>query len=68
MLRYKERASRRRQCVVCGQMKPLFPNERMCDACRLLTAAERNVRRRRRKATRSVWAMSGGLPSLGKRR
>jgi len=57
-----------KRCLVCGQTKKLWSNERICPECRALPIDERNQKRSKRKPKGSVWAVSGGLPSLGKRR
>jgi hypothetical protein len=58
----------RRRCVVCGKKKMMWSYERMCIACRVLPAAERKVKRAQHGGgrRRSIYTVSGGLPSLGK--
>jgi len=57
-----------KRCIVCGQMKKLPMRSRMCNPCRSLTPDERKEKRSHRKPKGSVYTVSGGLPSLGKRR
>lgn len=57
-----------KRCSVCGQTKKLWFNEKMCGECRSLPLEERNAKRAKRKPKGSVYAVSGGLPSLGRRR
>ncbi len=57
-----------KRCSVCGQTKKLWSNEKMCGECRSLPLEERNAKRAKRKPKGSVYAVSGGLPSLGRRR
>jgi hypothetical protein len=40
----------------------------VCKRCRILPLEERRRLRSKREPKGSVWAFSGGLPSLGKRR
>jgi hypothetical protein len=58
----------RRRCIVCGKKKMMWSHERMCIACRVLPAAERKVKRAQHGGgrRRSIYTVSGGLPSLGK--
>jgi len=57
-----------KRCVVCGQTIKMEALERMCAACRELPIENRRILRAKRKPKGSVWTVSGGLPSLGKRR
>jgi hypothetical protein len=59
---------KKRRCLVCGQAKKIYLGERICGDCQFLSAAERRNLRAKRKPRGSVWTVSGGLPSLGKRR
>jgi len=58
-----------RRCLVCGKKKRMFPHERMCLQCRVLPPEERKQIRAAHggKRRRSIYTISGGLPSLGKR-
>jgi hypothetical protein len=57
-----------RRCAVCGKQKRMFFHERMCLPCRMLPADERKAKRAAKapKRRRSIYALPGGLPSLGK--
>jgi len=59
----------RKFCVVCGHTTFMWPQERMCFACRSLPTGERRQKRAMRRGSkkRSLHTVSGGLPSLGKR-
>lgn len=58
-----------RRCVVCGKKKRMWSHERMCITCRVLPAEDRKEKRAQHggKRRRSIYTVSGGLPSLGKR-
>lgn len=58
----------KRRCVVCDKKKMMWSHERMCLACRVLPAEDRKVKRAKhgRSRRKSIYAISGGLPSLGK--
>jgi hypothetical protein len=63
-----ERSAAELPCFTCGQTKKMGPRARMCKECQSLSPMERRILRAKRKPKGSVWAVSGGLPSLGKRR
>ena len=59
-----------RKCIVCGNQTRFPKTTRMCKRCSKLSAeVRREIREKRRKKgiRSSVYAISGGLPSLGKR-
>jgi len=58
-----------RRCLVCGKKKRMFPHERMCIQCRVLSPEERKQVRAAHGGMhrRDIFTISGGLPSLGKR-
>lgn len=66
---YRSDGKLSRRCVVCGKKKRMFSHERMCLQCRVKPAEERKQIRAEHggKRRRSIYAVSGGLPSLGKR-
>jgi hypothetical protein len=68
----KTRASRDKKtrfCLVCGRQKNIPAKKRTCTVCCVLSPdVRRSLRAKRKQRHSSVWAVSGGLPTLGKRR
>lgn len=61
---------RLKRCFVCGKTRKVTELERICLPCLTLSPKERGILRAKRKpkGRRGIWFVSGGLPSLGKRR
>jgi ssDNA-binding Zn-finger/Zn-ribbon topoisomerase 1 len=55
-----------RTCTVCREKRELAEGDNICPDCQWLRAYKKGLKKRKPKG--SVWTVSGGLPSLGKRR
>jgi len=54
-------------CRSCREQKLMLATENTCMACKARQAEKRRTKLKR-KARRSVWTTSGGLPGLSKKR
>jgi hypothetical protein len=59
--------ARFRTCMVCRKKRELAEGEQICGDCQWLREYRKGLKKRKLPKG-SVWAASGGLPSLGKRR